>query len=130
VGTAFTTTSIRTALLWQGAELRTKSNAEGDETTGRVRLCADLIAAGSRQRREVCPYDAPPPPLLAVLRVLRVKSFAFVEFGRDHEFQLADQRVANFSAHWIRAVVCIVIKSVKIAPVVIASPVNPSKKNA
>jgi len=40
-------------------------------------------------------------------------------------FVSLNQRVANFSAHWIRAVVCIAIKSVKIAPIVIASPVNP-----
>ena len=38
--------------------------------------------------------------------------------------------LTNFSVHWIRPVICMTTNSVRIAPIVIASPVNPSKKNA
>lgn len=37
---------------------------------------------------------------------------------------------ANFSDQRTFAVICITINKVKIAPIVMASPVNPSKKNA
>src|SRR6202007_2547972 len=101
------------------------SNAAGDERwpvgpPAMPRPHRSCFCVAVSQRRETCHAYASPCPVFLPFSVSSGLDLSLLGAA----FVVLNHRVANFSAHWIGAVVCIAINNVKIAPIVIASPVN------